>query len=115
LAAFELASRSAISPAAASTLGRARTSSSRSADTVARPLEEKSTICLPLMTASVPSYDSVKIPSKAFRIVSVRTKEPLTIATPITTARAVRKARSLRPARPLSVTPIIVRSPLPSP
>jgi hypothetical protein len=59
------------------------------------------------MTASVPSYDSAKMPSKAFFIVSVSTNVPLTMDTPMTTASAVRRARTLRPARPLSATLII--------
>ena len=59
------------------------------------------------MTASVPWSDSVKMPSNAFFIVSVRTNVPLTMDTPMTTASAVRSARTLRPARPLSATLII--------
>ena len=55
LAALELFCRSCRLPAAASTDGSALTSSSSEAGTVARPPEENSTSCLPLMTASVPS------------------------------------------------------------
>ena len=62
-----------IVPPAASTWGSACTLASSEAGTCALPLEEPSTTCLPAMTASVSSYDAVKMPSKAFCIVSVRT------------------------------------------
>ena len=55
LAALELFWRSCRVPAAASTDGSELTFSSSEASTVARPPEENSTSCLPLMTASVPS------------------------------------------------------------
>ena len=60
-------------PAASSTSGSARISSRTVAATGARPLEENSRSCLPLTTASVPTYDSVKMLSNAFWKVSVRT------------------------------------------
>ena len=60
-------------PAAAPTSGSARISSSTLAGTGALPLEENLSSCLPLTTASVPTYDSVKMLSKAFWKVSVRT------------------------------------------
>ena len=98
---------SKIPPAAASTSGSARISSRTLSGTGARPLEENSSSCLPLTTASVPAYDSLKMLSKAFWKVSVRTYVPLTIAMPSTTARAVSRLRILRPAIPRSVTPIM--------
>ena len=61
---------------------------------------------LPLTTASAFWNDTVKIESKPFLIVSVRTYVPETIATPRMIANAVRSARSLRPARPFSETRI---------
>jgi len=57
---------------------------------------------LPLITASEFLYDSLKIESNAFVIVSVRTYVPLIIETPRTIASAVRAVRSFRPRRPLS-------------
>ena len=59
---------------------------------------------LPVTTASAFWNETVKIVSKPFLIVSVRTYVPDTIATPSTIANAVRSARSFRPARPLSAT-----------
>ena len=68
----------------------------------------------PVMTASLFWYACVEIVLKAFLIVSVRTKVPLTIATPRMIAKAVSEARSLRPARPRRAT-VITGSALPSP
>src|SRR5215203_1151383 len=50
-------------------------------------------------TTLVPFSDSLKISSKAARIVSVRTKEPATKATPRKTAKVVSSARTLRAQR----------------
>ena len=114
-AGFEFDWRSKMPPAASWTSGRPRISSRTLAATGARPLDENSSSCLPLTTASVSAYDSLKMLSNAFWKVSVRTYVPLIIATPRTTARAVRRLRILRPKRPLSATPIISPSPPPSP
>ena len=61
---------------------------------------------LPLMTASVPWYCSVKMFLNAPSIAFVSTSVPLVIATPSTIANAVRAARSFRPASPRSATRI---------
>ena len=103
-ACVELPTMSMIVPAAASTSGSERTSATRSSSTVALPLAEKSTSFFPVTTASVCSYAELKTESKPRAIESVRTNEPVTIATPRTIAREVRRVRSLRPARPLSAT-----------
>src|SRR3954452_13515482 len=50
-------------------------------------------------TTLVPLSDSLKISSKAAKIVSVRMKLPATKATPMTTARVVPSARTLRAQR----------------
>src|SRR5918993_1164155 len=50
-------------------------------------------------TTLVPFSDSLKISSKAAKIVSVRTKEPATKATPRKTAKLVSAARTLRAQR----------------
>src|SRR5215207_4708033 len=52
-----------------------------------------------VMTTLVPLSDSLKISSKAAKIVSVRTKEPATKATPRKTAKLVSAARTLRAQR----------------
>ncbi len=52
-----------------------------------------------VITTLVPFSESLKISSKAAKIVSVRTKEPATKATPITTAKVVDRARTLRTQR----------------
>ena len=64
--------RSPIDPDASPTSGRARTCSSRPTGTVALPLDDHSTTFLPLITASVFSYELEKISSNALPIVSVR-------------------------------------------
>src|SRR6476469_1131712 len=52
-----------------------------------------------LTTTLVPFSDSLKISSKAAKIVSVRTKDPETKAKPRKTAKAVSRARTLRAQR----------------
>jgi hypothetical protein len=95
-------------PVAAATLGCCRTSGSKEAgiDGLSLPSPSNLTACLPLITASVPAYCSVKMFLKAESIASVSTSVPLVIATPSTIANAVSTARSLRPARPRSATRI---------
>src|SRR5690242_4483874 len=61
-------------------------------------------------TTLVPFSDSLKISSKAAKIVSVRTKEPATKATPRKTAKLVSRARTLRAQRllrPRLVKPLL--------
>src|SRR5262249_28547953 len=52
-----------------------------------------------VMTTLVPLNDSLKISSKAAKIVSVRMKLPATKATPMKTAKVVPSARTLRAQR----------------
>src|SRR5918993_3806919 len=62
-------------------------------------------------TTLVPFSDSLKISSKAAKIVSVRTKEPATKATPRKTAKVVSRARTLRAQRllrPRLVKPLLL-------
>jgi hypothetical protein len=102
------AEASTTSPVAASTLGCCLTSSSSVAGTDGLWLPSPSNViaCLPLITASVPWYCSVKMFLNAPSIAFVSTSVPLVIATPSTIANAVRTARSFRPARPRSATRI---------
>ena len=92
---------SKIAPEALLTSGSASTFVCSDSGTVdlAAPL----TISLPEITAPVSLYVPANRSSKAFFIVSVRTKVPLTIATPRTIDSAVSAVRSLRPSRPWSV------------
>jgi hypothetical protein len=64
---------SAISPSAPATPGADRTSGSRSALIGGSDPSICSTTSCAVTTASVPSFDSVKMSSNAFSIVSVRT------------------------------------------
>ena len=62
---------------------------------------------LPLITASVPSFASLKTLSNVLLIVSVNTYVPEIIATPNRTATPVRSARTLRESRPRMVSAAI--------
>jgi hypothetical protein len=108
---------SSIEPVAEATSGsrstRVRTSAGNDVAPESPSSDAKAT--LPVITASVFSYERWVIVSKPFLIVSVRMNVPLTIATPRTIARAVISERSLRPASPLSATRFIGPTPRPAP
>src|SRR4051812_10007387 len=96
-------------PSAARTSGRAWTRPSSDCGIVGavEPLFVL-VAALPVITASEPFRESVKIELNALSIESVSTNVPLTIATPRMIATAVRIVRSLRPRSPLSSARIMV-------
>jgi hypothetical protein len=100
---------SATFPAAASTFGsvrtRARSDCGTDGDCAMSP-SKLMPAALPVTTASVPAYDSLKMLLNASSIASVSTSVPLIMATPRTIAIEVSAARSFRPARPRSATRI---------
>ena len=111
LARSELPSIEKIAPAALRTPGSLFTRGSSEAGTVALPLLDSLTTCLPEITALVFWYDAVKMLSKACSIVSVRTYVPLTIATPSTTASAVSTVRTGRATSPRIATRLTPSAP----
>src|SRR5215213_6115634 len=88
-----------IAPAASRTPGVRTTLGSSEALIVGISPLSCSTGFSALTTTLVPFSDSLKISSKAAKIVSVRTNEPATKATPRKTAKAVNRARTLRAQR----------------
>src|SRR3954454_9936226 len=88
-----------IAPAAMRTPVTFFTFGSRAAPTVGVSPLSCSTTSFALTTTLVPFSESLKISSKAAKVVSVRMYVPATKATPITTARVVAIARALRAQR----------------
>src|SRR5215203_1524512 len=88
-----------IAPAASRTPGVRTTRGSSEALIVGISPLSCSTGFSAVTTTLVPFSDSLKISSKAAKIVSVRTKEPATKATPRKTAKLVSAARTLRAQR----------------
>src|SRR5690348_12773423 len=99
-----------IAPAASRTPGVRTTLGSSEALIVGISLLSCSTGFSAVITTLVPFSDSLKISSKAAKIVSVRTNEPATKATPRKTAKLVSAARTLRAQRllrPRLVKPLL--------
>src|SRR6187402_1366356 len=99
-----------IAPAASRTPGVRTTFGSSAALIVGISPLSCSTGFSAVTTTLVPFSDSLKISSKAAKIVSVRTNEPATKATPRKTAKLVSRARTLRAQRllrPRLVKPLL--------